>query len=132
MAEHSIAVRNLLNDARVDAIDVGAGAGHLILRTGAAPAIGSASAGTILVDFTLPEPCFGASSAGAATANAIGDETGLADGTVGHYEVTDGAGTVLWRGNYGSGELTLNTSTISTGVTVSVTSWTSTQAAGTA
>lgn len=111
----------------VDRIDVG-GAGHLKIYTGAQPATGdTAVTGTLLADFTLPNPAFGNSSGGTATANAISTVTGAADGTAGYFRVTVAATTnAVIDGACGTSgtEMTMNTTTISTGVNVQITAYT--------
>lgn len=121
-------VRNVMVDAAVDEIDVGAGTAKLELWSGSKPAnVGDAPAGTKLAEFDLPDPAFGDSASGVATANAITDTTGLADGEVGFARTLDKDAAALWDnddvGTSGN-QITLNTTTISTGVDVSVTSWT--------
>lgn len=117
----------------VDLVDVGAGTAKLQLWSGSRPAtVGGSPAGTKLAEFNLPDPAFGAASAGVATANAITDTTGLASGTVGFARVLDEDGNALWDNDdvgVGSGQIQLNTLSISSGVDVSVTSWTVTMPA---
>jgi hypothetical protein len=125
--------QNAACDSVVDAIDTGAPASTLELRSGAQPASANdADAGSLLATFDLPDPCFGGAAAGVATANAIAAVTGDADGTAGHFRVKDGAGTVVMDGDVGvgSGELQLNTDTISIGVDVEITAWTVTMPSG--
>lgn len=125
--------RNAACDSVVDAIDVGAPASTVEIRSGAQPASANdADAGTLLATFDLPDPAFGAAANGTAIANAISDTTGDVAGTAGHFRVKDGAGTTVMDGSVGtSGEdLNLNTTTISVGVAISITSWTVTMPAG--
>lgn len=122
-----------MNDQTVDRIDVGSGTAALQLRTGnVATGIGDAAAGTLLATFALPNPAFGASSAGTATANAITPVEGVAAGTVGHWRVVNRNGDCVMDENYATGSLVLNTTTISVGVDVTVISWTVTQPTGAA
>ena len=129
----STSARNGACNAIVDTIDVGAGTAKLQLRTGARPTnLTDAASGTLLAEFSLPNPCFGASSGGTATANAITAVTGSASGTVGHFRVVDrDANPVLDSDSVGTSgtELVLNTTTIASGADVSITSWTGTQPA---
>lgn len=123
----STAIRNALCDAAVDSIDSGAGTAKLQLWSGSVPAqVTDTPAGTKLAEFDLPNPAFGASAAGVATANAISDVVGLAAGTVGFARVVDRDGTGLWDnddvGTSGT-QIVLNTLTISVGLDVSVSSW---------
>lgn len=127
-------VRTSLADAFDDAVNAGASESKLQLRTGNAPAATTdAAAGTLLAEFTLPDPCFGAASSGVITANAISNATGAAAGTVGHFRVLDGNGVCVEDsesvGTSGT-ELVINTTTVSVGLTVSISSWTVTVPAG--
>lgn len=125
--------RNAAADSVVDALDAGAAAGTLDVRSGAQPASANdAATGTLLATFTLGDPAFGAASTGVATANAVANTTGLAAGTAGWFRAKDSDGNAVLDGSVGtSGEdLNLNTTTISVGVTVSLTSWTVTMPAG--
>lgn len=128
----TVNVRNTLTNGAVDLIDVGSGTAKLQVRSGAVGATPDTASGTLLAEFSLPNPCFGNSSSGTATANAISDVTGAANGTVGHIRVLDRNGNALWDnddvGTSGT-QVVLNTLTISTGLTVSVTSWTVTMPA---
>lgn len=129
----STSARNAACNGIVDQIDVGSGTAKLQLRTGSRPTnLTDAAAGTLLAEFNLPNPCFGNSSSGTATASAITSVTGLASGTVGHFRVLDRDGTIVEDsdsvGTSGT-ELVLNTTTIASGANVSITSWTGTQPA---
>lgn len=125
--------RNAAADAVVDRLDAGLAAGKLRVYSGTQPASANdAVAGTLLVEFSLADPAFGAAATGTATAAAIADTTGLADGTAGWFRAVDSDGVGHWDGSVGTTgqDLNLNTTTISTGVNVSVTSWTVTMPAG--
>lgn len=129
----STASRNAAADAIVDLLDAGAGAGKLRIYSGSQPASADdAVSGTLLAEFTLSDPAFGAASAGVATAAAIASTTGLAAGTAGWFRAVDSTGTGRWDGSVGTSgqDLNLNTTTVSVGVTVSVTAWTVTMPAG--
>ena len=125
------ALRSTLADAAVDAVDVGAGTATLEIRTGSAPGPDNAATGTLLATFNLPNPCFGSASSGVATANAITAVTGAAAGTAGYFRVKNRGATAVWEGSVGTSgaDLNLNTTTISVGVDVSITSWTVTMPA---
>lgn len=122
--------RSAMADALVDTIDTGTGTAKLQVRSGAAGALGT-DAGTLLGEWSLPNPAFGAAAAGVATAAAISNTTGLAAGTVGHWKVKDRNSADVMQANYPGG-LTLNTTTVSVGLTMSVSAFTVTQGAGTA
>jgi hypothetical protein len=131
----SATARSAACDGVVDRVDTGTTTtSKLQLRTGTRPTnLTDAATGTLLAEFALPNPCFGAAATGVATANAISNVSGLAAGTVGYFRVIDRDGTIVMDsdsvGTSGT-ELVLNTTTISIGVTVSVTSWTATMPAG--
>jgi hypothetical protein len=130
----SAAARSDACDAVVDLIDVGSGTAKLQLRSGSRPTnLTDAATGTLLAEFDLPSTAFGAASSGVATANAIDPTTGLDDDDVGYFRVIDKDGDpVMDSDSVGTSgtELVLNAVTISTGVDVSVTSWTVTMPAG--
>lgn len=64
--------RTALCNALVDAIDAGAGAGTLEIRTGAAPAATTdADTGTLLATLTFSDPAYGNAAAGVAQESAI-------------------------------------------------------------
>lgn len=137
----STAARNAAADAVVDLVDGGAGAGRIRVYTGSQPAgPGSTATGTLLAEFTLNDPAFGASSSGVATLDVDPalTTTGVAAGTAGWFRLLDSTeagstglgvvdGTVTATG--GGGQLELATTTISVGLTVTITSGTVTMPA---
>jgi hypothetical protein len=135
------AARNAACDAVVDLIDGGTGAGVLRIYTGAQPATPATSpSGTLLAEFTLSDPAFGAASSGAATLDVTPalTDTGITDGTAGwcrFLDSTEAAATGLGvidgsvTATGGGGQVELNTTTISTGVAVEITSGTVTMPA---
>lgn len=131
----STAARNAAADAVVDLIDGGAAAGTVEIRTGAQPANpNTADSGTLLAEFTLDDPAFGAAAAGVATAAAIAAVVGEAAGDAGHFRCKNSDGTAIIDGSVtatgGGGDMELNTVTISVGVDVEVTAWTVTMPVG--
>lgn len=117
----STASRDAACNAVVDKCDQGSGAGKLKIRT---------SGAALLVTIPLSDPAFGASSAGVATAaglplSAAASGTGTAD----NAEVTDSDDTVLWSGTLAAMGLTLDNTSINSGQTVTISSWTHTQPA---
>lgn len=130
----SSASRNAAANGIVDLIDAAGAAGTLELRTGAQPATADdVATGTLLATFTLPRPCFGNAAAGVATAAAIATVQGVAAGTAAYFRVKDSAGATIIDGSVtatgAGGDLTLNTTTVSVGVDVGITSWTVTMPA---
>lgn len=96
---------------------------------------------TILATFTLPNPAFGASSNGVATANAIANVNAAASGNAEAWRVRNSSNTVVWdrsdagavSESGGGGAIVLNqaSTAIVSGQTVSIGSFTITQPAGT-
>lgn len=125
-------------DSVVDAIDGGAGAGVLRIFGGTQPTnADDTHSETVLAELTLSDPAFGnatdADPGATATANAISDDTSANNsGTATWFRAhissaaaTDGGvidGDVSATG--GGGDLELDSTSISSGATVSVTSWT--------
>jgi hypothetical protein len=124
----STAARNAANDAIVDLIDGGAGAGTIAIRTGAQPTnVGDADSGTLLGTLTFSDPAFGASSTGAASASAITSDTSAdASGTAGHFRIKDSSPAILFDGTcgQGSGDLSFDNSVIVAGGTIAISSFT--------
>lgn len=123
-------------NAVVDRLDAGAGAGLLRIYDGTQPAGGPDEAvgtQTLLAELTLSDPAFGAAAdaapGGQATANAISDDPSAnATGTASWFRAVDSVGVAVIDGDVsatgGGGDLELNSTSISAGATVSVTSWT--------
>lgn len=127
-------VRNTACDAIVDALDAGAGAATIEVRTGSQPAAATdAATGTVLATFTLADPAFGSAATGVATmASVPRSTTGSAAGTAGWFRAKDSTGATVFDGAVGTSgaELNLNTLTISIGVAVQIVSGTVTMPAG--
>jgi hypothetical protein len=123
--EVSVATRN----ASIDASNALINGGTLEIRTGTPAAIGSTPTGTVLGTFTIAATAFGSAAAGSSTANAIADATASATGTAGHYVAKDSGGNPERAGVVGT-ELTINNTSITSGDTLSLTSWTFAQPAG--
>ena len=104
---------------------------RLLIYTGSAPAKTSAPTGTLLATFTLASTA-GTATAGVFTFTAPGNVTGAASGTPGYARFIDGTiddGThtdIQCSCGVGSGELNFS-STIASGGTVSITSFTITE-----
>ena len=116
----------ILCDALVDRCDEGSPPGSL--------EVGTAAMEAVLVTFTLGNPAFGAATSATpsvATANAIASALATGDGTAAAFRVKNAAGTELWSGTAGmvGTDLILDNSSIATGQTVSITSWTHSQPA---
>ncbi|MEO3922706.1 hypothetical protein ABGB07_02305 [Micromonosporaceae bacterium B7E4] len=137
----STAARNASADAIVALINGGSGAGVLRIYTGTQPAgPGSSPTGTLLVSCTLSDPAFAGAVSGSAALDVTPSVTAsaTADGTAGWFRLLDSTeaastglgvldGSVTATG--GGGELTLATTTITTGLTVTITAGTVTMPA---
>tara|TARA_Y100000310_G_scaffold342527_1_gene446172 strand:- start:18646 stop:19038 length:393 start_codon:yes stop_codon:yes gene_type:complete len=128
--EISTAAQNASGQAITDLLN----SGTIEIRTGASPGVNNAATGTLLATLTLGNPAFGAWANGSSSANAItGDTSADATGTAGYFRaISSGSaavidGTVSATG--GSGELQLNSVSITQGVPVDVTAWTITKPA---
>lgn len=121
------ALRNSVCDLVVDALDAGAGAATIEIRTGSQPASAdTAASGSLLATFTLADPAFGSSSSGtAALASTPRSTTGTAAGTAGWFRAKDSSGNTVFDGSVtatgGGGDLQLNTTTVSVGVGLDIT-----------
>lgn len=119
--QYSVAVRDAQNDALETTIGT---APTLEIRTGAAPAnCAAADSGTLLVSMTLPSDWLTASSSGAKSKSGTWSGTAAATGTAAHFRIKAGAtchqqGTVTASG--GGGDMTLNNTSIASGQTVTV------------
>jgi hypothetical protein len=128
------ALRNAMADAAGATIDGGSGAGKLRIYTGSQPATpATAPSGTLLVEITLNDPSFDAASSGVANLDVSPalSGTGVAAGTAGWARFltsTEAAGTGLGvvdgsvTTSGGGGDVIASTTTVSIGLTVSVTS----------
>lgn len=131
----STTARNAACDAVVDLIDGGAGAGTIDIRTGSKPAtVATTATGTLLATVTLADPAFGSASSGAAAGTDPSAVTAVADGTAGWFRVKDSNGAGIMDGTVtatgGGGDMTLSTTSITTGLSVDITSLTVTMPAG--
>ena len=109
--------------------------GSLKIYTGAQPALNGALTGTLLVTLPLSATAFATPTASAgtvtATANAITSATAVATGTAGYFAILKSDGTtVVLTGTVGTSGCDLNLASvaISSGATVSVSSYTLTEA----
>lgn len=128
MALNSITttVRNAMCDALVDAIDTGStdAGGDLLIYT--------AAFGTLLASLLFGDPAFGNAATGTATANIITDDSSADDtGTAAVLRIQDQDNTQVIDGSVGTSgqDLNLNTTSITSGDVVSVTSATITMPA---
>jgi hypothetical protein len=126
----SIAARN----ARLDAFETAAGTtANLYIRTGAQPAdCAAADSGTLLCTIPLPSDYMQNAAAGAkAKSVAAWTATASAAGVAAHFRIKDNAGTTChMQGTVGqgSGDMSLDNTNIANGQTVTVNSFTLTDA----
>lgn len=131
----STAVQNTMCNAAVDYLDSGGSNGTIKVYTGSQPAnANTAVTGTLLATFTLDLPAFSGSSAGVATVSAVPiSTTGVAAGTAGYFRAATSAGNAAFDGSVtvtgGGGQLELNTTTASVGVSIQITAGTFTMPA---
>ena len=119
-------VRNSMCDALVDSLDLGSGAGKILIYSGTRPANPNASiTGTLLATVTCADPAFGAASSGAATLADPASVTAVATGTATHFRAVDSDDTPKFDGSVtatgGGGDLTLGTTSITSGLAVDIT-----------
>lgn len=115
-----------LRNAQLDAITTYAGAGaKLRIYNGTQPATGGAAT-TLLAEFTLGSPFAPAASGATLSPTLPGATTGAAPGTATWFRIVKSDGTTqVIDGTVGTSgaDLILNTTTISSGVNVSITSF---------
>lgn len=115
------------SNAMTDLVTALGSTSYLLIYTGSPPAnVATADAGTLLASL----PCsstFGTVSSGVLTASAITNATAGATGTAGHFRLcTSSAGTTcIVQGTVGTSgaDLNLNSTSISSGQTVSISSF---------
>jgi len=125
-------------NARLDAIETAVGASPLLkIMTGAMPAdCATATSGTVLVTMTLPSDWMSAASAGSkAKLGTWQDTSADATGTAGYFRIFDNAGSVCHiQGTVtltaGGGDMTLDNTSIATGQSVTIATFTLTDANG--
>jgi hypothetical protein len=129
--QHSVAVRN----ARLDVIETTIGASpKLQIRTGAQPAnCAAAATGTLLAEITCPADFMAAASSGSKVLSGSWTVSATATGTAAHYRIVDSAGTTCHEqgsvtATGGGGDMTLDSISISSGQTVTITTFTKTEA----
>ncbi len=107
--------------------------GTLELRTGSPPSTPeSTQTGTVLSTHTLPNPAFGTpvttSGDAVATANAITSVSASATGTAGYFCAKDSSGNPVEIGTVtatgGGGDLTVDNTSIASGQSIAITTWT--------
>lgn len=122
----TVTLQNNRLDEITALIDAGT-AGFLRIYDGTRPANAdtAVSGQTLLAELTMSATSFPAASGGSMTANAITDDSSAnANGTASWFRITDSAGNAVVDGDVGTSgsDLNLNTTAITAGVQVSVTS----------
>lgn len=114
----SVELRNARLAARTTTVG---NAGKLRIYDGARPAAGGAAT-NLLAEFTLGSPFAPAPSNGTQSPTLPAAVNAGASGTATWFRVTKADGTFVEDGSVGA-DMTLNTTTITSGLQVSVTSW---------
>jgi hypothetical protein len=118
-----------LANTLADAIDADLGnAGTVKIYSGSQPATAdTAESGTLLATFTLGSPGFGAASGGVVTLNGVPlTVAAVATGTAGWFRMEKSGGANVLDGSVGTSgnQINLNTTSITSGVNVTITSGT--------
>jgi hypothetical protein len=116
-------------NARLDAIETDLGTSPILeLRTGAAPAdCAAADSGTVLATLTLPSDWAAAAASGSKAKSGTWQDTAAdATGTAAHFRLKTSGGVCKLQGTcgIGTGDLQLDNTSIATGQTVTITSFT--------
>jgi len=125
----SVSARN----ARLDSIETTVGTtAKLQIRTGAQPAdCSTADSGTLLCEITLPSDWMNAAATGQKTKLGVWTGTASAGGTAAHFRLKDNAGTtthIQGSVGQGTGDMSLDNTTITNGQTITVNSFSLTDA----
>lgn len=123
--QYSVAV----NNARLDAFESTSGASaKLRIYTGSDPAnCAAAATGTLLVDMALPADWMSAAASGVKAKLGTWSGTGAAAGTAGYFRITDTTGTTAHAQGtcgIGSGDMSLDNTSIAVSQVVTVNSFT--------
>lgn len=126
--QYSTTVRN----AKLDAVETAVGTSPILqIRTGAAPAnCAAAATGTVLATMTLPSDWMAAASSGTKAKSGTWQDTSADNtGTAAHFRIWDSTlttchlqGTVTATG--GGGDMTVDSTSFTTGQQVTITSFT--------
>lgn len=129
--QFSVSVRN----ARLDAIETTISTtAHLKLYTGTPPAdCATAASGSLLADITLPSDYLANASSGSKAKAGTWSGTASGAGTAGYFRITDSAGTTCHiqgtvTATGGGGDMTLDNAVIANGQTITVNSFSITDA----
>lgn len=128
----AIKLSDAVRNARLDAIETAIGTGAILkIRTGAAPAnVAAADSGTVLATLTLETDWLAAASGGTkAKAGTWSDTSADAAGTAEHFRIYASNGTTAHlqgtiSGTGGGGDMELDNTSIASGQTVTITTFT--------
>ena len=126
--QYSVTVRN----AQLDAVETTVGTAPLLrIYSGSAPAnCAAAASGTLLAEATLPSDWMAAANSGSkALSGTWQDASANAIGTAGHWRLYDSGGTTCHAqgtvtATGGGGDMTLDNTSIASGQSVTITSFT--------
>jgi hypothetical protein len=131
----TVQLSTTVRNARLDTVESTISTSPILrIRSGAAPAdCATADSGTVLAEMTLPSDWMAAAASGAkALSGTWSDSSANATGTAAHFRIYDSGGstchlqgTVTATG--GGGDLTLDSTSITSGQTVTITSFTLTE-----
>jgi hypothetical protein len=127
-AQYSVAVRN----ATLDVIESTIGTSAVLrILSGSVPATtATAQSGTLLAEMTLPSDWMAAASGGTkALAGTWNDASANATGTAGYFRILDSTGTTVGiqgtiTATGGGGDITLDSTSITSGQSVTITAFT--------
>lgn len=119
-----ITLNTTLKNSLLDGIDAVFNSGTLVIYTGAAPGAGNAATGTTLVTITLAADSFAAASSGSKAKSGTWSATATGTGTAGYFRLINSGATQILEGTVtatgGGGDITLDNTSISTGQTVTI------------
>jgi hypothetical protein len=132
----AIQLSTTVRNARLDAIETAIGTSAVLkIRTGAAPAdCGTADSGTVLVTMTLPSDWAAAASGGSKAKSGTWEDTSADNtGTAAHFRLYASDGTTCHAqgtvtATAGGGDMELDSTSITSGQTVTITTFTLTDA----
>lgn len=119
-------------NARLDAIETDLGTSPILeIRTGSAPAdCATADSGSLLASLTLPSDFLAAASSGSKAKSGTWSGTASGTGTAAHFRLKTSGSVCKMQGTVGagSGDLSLDNTSIASGQTVTITAFTLTDA----
>lgn len=132
----AVQLSTTVRNARLDVIESTVGTTAVLkIRTGAAPAnCGAADSGTVLATLTLPSDWMAAASSGSkAKSGTWQDASADATGTAAHFRIYESTGTTCHlqgtvTATGGGGDMTLDNTSIASGQTVTISTFSLTDA----